>query len=183
MDAAAKQENSMSIKLNIGSRERADGWKNFDISPGPDVDFVGDCVDLSQFADGSIDTIYASHVLEHVSYSGDLQKALKEWFRVLAPGGTLMISVPDLEMLCRLYISPTLQPEHRFHIMQIMYGGQIDEYDFHSVGLSYELLGYYLSEVGFEQIRRVENFGLFRDCSLVQVAGIFISLNVTAQKP
>lgn len=173
----------MPIKLNIGSREKAEGWKNFDISPGPDVDFVGDCVDLSQFDSDSIDTIYASHVLEHISYQKDLQVALKEWFRVLVPGGTVMISVPDLEMLCRLYISPTLQPEHRFQIMQIMFGGQIDEFDFHSVGFSYELLGYYLNAAGFADIRRVEKFGLFPDCSLVQVAGVFISLNVTAQKP
>jgi predicted SAM-dependent methyltransferase len=173
----------MSIKLNIGSRAKADGWKNFDILPGPEVDFVGDCVDLSQFADNSVETIYASHVLEHISYQQDLQAALKEWFRVLEPGGTLMISVPDLEMLCRLYLSPTLQAEHRFQIMQIMFGGQVDEYDFHAVGLSYELLSYYLNTAGFAEIKRVENFGLFLDCSLVQVAGVFISLNVTAQKP
>ncbi|MGE3474391.1 MAG: methyltransferase domain-containing protein [Rhodospirillaceae bacterium] len=173
----------MSIKLNIGSRARVEGWKNFDIAPGPEVDFVGDCVDLSQIADGSVDTIYASHVLEHISYQVDLQAALREWFRVLAPGGTVMISVPDLEMLCRLYLSPTLKAEHRFQIMQIMFGGQIDEFDFHAVGLSHELLGYYLTSVGFQDAKRVEQFGLFPDCSLVQVAGVPISLNMTARKP
>ncbi len=173
----------MPIKLNIGSRKKAEGWSNFDIDPGPEVDYVGDCVDLSQFADNSIETIYASHVLEHISYQGDLQNALKEWFRVLAPGGTIMISVPDLEMLCRLYLSPTLQAEHRFQVMQIMFGGQIDQFDFHAVGLSHELLGFYLGAAGFTDIRRVEKLGLFSDCSLVAVAGVPISLNMTAQKP
>jgi predicted SAM-dependent methyltransferase len=178
-----RQENPMPIKLNIGSRTKAAGWTTFDIDPGPEVDFVGDCMDLSQFADNSIETIYASHVLEHVSYQKDLQDALNEWFRVLVPGGTVMISVPDLEMLCRLYLSPTLKAEHRFQIMQIMFGGQIDEYDFHSVGLSFELLRYYLMTAGFSEIRKVEKFGLFADCSLVEVAGVLISLNMTAQKP
>lgn len=173
----------MPIKLNIGSRTKADGWKNFDIDPGPDVDFVGDCTDLSQIADNTVETIYASHVLEHVSYQKDLQAALNEWFRVLTPGGTVMISVPDLEMLCRLYLAPTLKAEHRFQIMQIMFGGQIDEFDFHSVGLSFELLRYYLTTAGFHEIRRVDAFGLFPDCSLVQVAGVLISLNMTARKP
>lgn len=173
----------MPFKLNIGNRSPAEGWKNFDIDPGPDVDFTGDCTDLSQFADSSIDTIYASHVLEHVSYQLDLQTTLNEWFRVLVPGGTVMISVPDLEMLCRLYLAPNLKAEHRFQIMQIMFGGQINEFDFHAVGLSFELLGFYLMTAGFKDVTRVENFGLFSDCSLVQVAGVPISLNITAQKP
>lgn len=173
----------MPIKLNIGSKIRAEGWTNFDIDPGPDVDVVGDCSDLSHFKDGSVDKIYASHVLEHLSYQGDLVAALKEWCRVLVPGGTVMISVPDLEMLCRLYIAPTMTPEQRFQVMQVMFGGQIDEFDFHSVGLSHELLAYYLAVAGFDQITRVDKFGLFNDCSTVHVAGIPISLNITAQKP
>jgi predicted SAM-dependent methyltransferase len=173
----------MSVKLNIGSRTRTEGWTTFDIDPGPEVDVVGDCNDLSHFQDNSVDTIYASHVLEHLSYQGDVQAALKEWFRVLTPGGAVMISVPDIEMLCRLYLAPTLQREHRFQIMQIMFGGQVNEFDFHAAGLSYELLGYYLTTVGFTQIRRVEKFDLFDDCSLVNVAGVPISLNMTASKP
>ena len=172
----------MSTKLNIGSRTRVEGWKNFDIEGGVDVDYVGDCVDLSQFADNSIETIYTSHVLQHISYRTELQNALNEWFRVLMPGGTVMISVPDLHMLCSLYISPTLQDEQRFQIMQIMFGMQLDEYSYHSVGLSMDTLSRYMSKAGFQKIRRVEKLGLFPDCSLVQVAGVPISLNVTAHK-
>ena len=62
------------MKLHIGTRKRAEGWKTLDITPGPEVDFVGDCRNLSQFSDGSIDTIYASHVLEHIPYNFELMK-------------------------------------------------------------------------------------------------------------
>ena len=92
------------MKLNIGARVRAEGWHTLDIVPGPEVDFVGDCRDLEQFAENSVDTIYASHVLEHVRYADELAPTLKRWHAVLKPGGNVMISVPDLRMLCQLFL-------------------------------------------------------------------------------
>ena len=50
---------------------------------------VGDCRDLSRFEDDSIDEIYASHVLEHLSYRNEIVPALKEWRRVLLPGAVV----------------------------------------------------------------------------------------------
>ncbi len=176
------------VKLNIGSRKRAsgqdaDGWKTLDIDPGPEVDFVGDCCDLAQFADNSVAALYASHVLEHLSYQGKVQAALAEWFRVLVPGGTAMIAVPDMEMLCRLYLHPGHTAEQRFEIMRVMFGGQLTPFDFHAVGLNLELLSLYLLNAGFQDIARVESFGLFKDFSEAKLGTIPVSLNVTATKP
>src|SRR3546814_13018968 len=81
------------------------------------VDFVGGCHDLGQFSDGSVETIYASHVLEHLGYQTALPKALQEWYLVLRPGGTLMVSVPALATLCRLFIHPKVDGLARFHVM------------------------------------------------------------------
>ena len=53
------------MKLHIGGTEAHPDWKIFNIEEKPEVDFVGDASDLSQFQDESIDTIYASHILEH----------------------------------------------------------------------------------------------------------------------
>jgi predicted SAM-dependent methyltransferase len=170
------------VKLHIGSRKRSEGWKTFDIEPGPEIDFTGDCKDLSQFADGSIEIIYASHVLEHVPYNFAMLKTLKEWFRVLKPGGTVMISVPDLETLCRLFLHPQMNTEHRFHIMRMMFGGQIDTHDFHNVGLDWNFLASYLQEAGFTEVTRVPEFGLFKDTSALKFCGVPISLNVTARR-
>ena len=46
--------------------------------------------------DASFDRIYCSHALEHL-YQDDVAVALKEFYRVLVPGGAVIIFVPDLE--------------------------------------------------------------------------------------
>src|SRR5689334_23311030 len=105
------------IRLHIGGKVRAEGWTVLDITPAPHVDIIGDCADLSRLDDESCAVIYASHVVEHLGYSDTLPKALAGFYRVLAPGGHLMVGVPDMEMLCRLFLSPELKPDERFFVM------------------------------------------------------------------
>jgi predicted SAM-dependent methyltransferase len=170
------------IKLHIGGWEQREGWSILDALPGPIVDYVGNCSDLSFLPDGSCAEVYASHVLEHLGYNGELQKTLLGIHRVLKPGGRLRVSVPDLETLCRLFVQPTLDGPARFHIMRMMFGGRTTDYDVHYVGLTLEFLGEYLQEAGFRDIRRVPEFGLFQDTSSLRFAGVLISLNVEATK-
>jgi predicted SAM-dependent methyltransferase len=171
------------MKLHIGSRARVEGWVSFDIRPGPEVDHVGDCHDLSRFGDGTVEAIYASHVLEHLSYRFELAPALTEWRRVLKPGGTAMISVPDFETLCGLFIYPKLNASERHFIMMMIFGGQTNPADFHKVGLNFEYLKSLLEEAGFADIRRVPSFDLFDDTSVFKFRNVPISLNVSAVKP
>lgn len=56
----------------------------------PIADVKADICDLP-FDDDSYDFIICNHVLEHIP---DDEKAMKELFRVLAPGGTAIIQVP-----------------------------------------------------------------------------------------
>ena len=170
------------MKLHIGSRSRAEGWTTLDAEPGPEVDYLGDCQSLTQFADQSLDTIYASHVLEHLPYR-QIDPALKDWCRALRPGGTVMVAVPDFEVLAKLYLHPQAALEDRFLIIQMIFGGQLDKHDFHRVGFNAELLHYCLNEAGFTQIARVADFGLFDDTSRIKYRGVPISLNMTAKKP
>jgi predicted SAM-dependent methyltransferase len=179
-DSAANTNTS--LKLHIGGKEPREGWKILNIQPGPGVDYVGDCVVLSQFADGSAQEIYASHVYEHLNYTGELQRALNEAHRVLAPGGLLRISVPDLDTLCRLFLDETIPRPVRFNVMRMMFGGQTDAFDFHKTGHNFWILGHFLHEAGFREMRRVQWFGLFLDDSATQVAGQFISLNIETKK-
>lgn len=171
-----------SLRLHIGGREAAPGWTVLDVTPGPHVDFVGDCRDLSAFADGAVADIYASHVLEHLGYLDDLPRALAEFGRVLAPGGRLLVSVPDLDALCRLFLDPALDLSERFHVMRMMFGGQTDPYDLHRIGLNEAFLRDYLAVAGFRAVRRVPEFGLFRDSSTLRIRGVPISLNMVAEK-
>ena len=64
------------------------------------------------FADGTVDAVYCSHVLEHlerpVAY-------LREWFRTLRTGGHLLLFVPSAFLYeRRLTVPPSRwSPEHR----------------------------------------------------------------------
>lgn len=87
------------MKLNIGARNsRIKGFKNLDVQPGKNIDYICDAEVLSQFKDGSIEEIYASHILEHF-YHTKTEKVLKEWCRVLKVGGKLYLSVPDWDKI------------------------------------------------------------------------------------
>ena len=174
-----------SIKLHLGGKEVHRDWKIFDIEARPEVDFVGDAADLSQFADDSIEAIYASHILEHFHYGLDneLSHALSEWFRVLQPGGKLLVSVPNLQVMCWLYLQPNFSPHDRLHLMRIIFGGHINQYDVHRVGFDPEILALYLEEVGFDDCTAVSEFGLFSDCSSMRLLDTLISVNMIATKP
>ena len=172
------------MKLHIGGKEAHPEWKIFDIEQRSEVDYVGDASDLSRFNDESIESIYASHVLEHFYYSlnYELSFTLTEWCRVLKKGGQLMISVPDLRALCWLYTRHDIGIEERFQIMRMMFGGQSNQYDVHKVGFDFDILCMYLSEAGFSECQRVFEFNLFNDCSVIQYLYTPISLNVIATK-
>ena len=174
---------SAPIRLHIGGNDEKAGWTILNIQEGPHVDLVGDCRNLSAIQDNSVAEIYASHVFEHLGYLDELPTALAECHRVLAPRGLLRISVPDFEVLCRVFLQPQLNMEQRYTVMRIVFGGQTDPYDYHKAGMTFEFLTDYLLVAGFAQIERVDGHGLFQDSSTLDLGGIPISLNVVACKP
>jgi predicted SAM-dependent methyltransferase len=102
---------------------------------------------------------------------------------VLVPGGLLRVSVPDLTTLCGLFLDRALTAEDRFHVMRMMFGGQLDSADFHRVGLNDELLAGYLDAAGFTDIVRVQDLRGFDDSSRLAFKGHPVSLNIVARKP
>ena len=175
----------MSRRLHIGGVEKAQGWEILNAVRAPYVDHLGDARDLSRFPDNTFMEIYASHIVEHLDYANDeLLNALKEWNRVLVPGGAIYISTPDLDILSRLFLEKDkLNLNERFHVMRIMFGGHIDRHDYHVVGLNQDFLALYLQQAGYVNLKRVNSFGLFRDASNVVFKGVPISVNIVAQKP
>jgi len=170
------------MKLHIGGTERREGWHVVNIQPGPHVDSVGSCTDLSRFADYSIDEVYASHVMEHLGHRDELKPALGEIHRVLKAGGRFLVSVPDLAILSRLFARDDLDVQQRYELMLMMFGGQSDAHDFHKVGLWEELLALFLMNAGFKEPARVERFDLFDDYSSYRFLDTPISLNMIALK-
>jgi predicted SAM-dependent methyltransferase len=55
------------------------------------------------YPDDSFDATYSSHVLEHLP-PDEGRRLLCEQFRVLKPGGTCRVVVPDMEGICRAYL-------------------------------------------------------------------------------
>ena len=171
-------------RLHFGESgiEAKPGWTMINARPGEQNDFVSMRIALSQIANDSVAEIYASHVLEHLNFRVELPTILAEFRRVLGPEGTCRISVPDMDVLGRLIADPQATPEHKLFLMAHLFGGQGSEYDFHKVGLNFDILLTFLSHAGFRSAGRVEEFGLFQDCSSLKRFGVAISLNVEAHK-
>jgi predicted SAM-dependent methyltransferase len=183
MPEGALKQKRTPRNLHIGGTSRLDGWEVLNANPAPYVDHVGNANDLSRFSADTFDAIYASHVMEHFDYKTELKNALIDWRRVLVPGGRLYISVPDMDVLARLFLDrERLGFEDRFEVMRMIFGGHIDRYDYHVVGLNEELLSFFLGRSGFVKIRRVPELGLFDDMSTFVFNGVSISLNMLAEK-
>ncbi|MEK6748980.1 MAG: methyltransferase domain-containing protein [Pseudomonadota bacterium] len=168
--------------LNLGGTAKAPGWKILNIQPGDYVDYVGDLRDLSQFHDNYFDVVYASHVLEHLSFRHHVASSLQGIYRILKDDGRLFISVPDLSVLCRLFLNEGLTKRDRANVMAMIYGGQLDDNDYHYCGFTSEFMLDYLSYTRFKRMFKVDEFNLFQDTSAMRYGGVLISLNIIATK-
>ncbi|MFA7290897.1 MAG: methyltransferase domain-containing protein [Rhodocyclaceae bacterium] len=80
----------------------------FGIEMQPDC-VVETCAALPQFADASQDFVFSSHLLEHID---DYAAALKEWWRVIKPGGHLVLYLPHQNLYPRCG-TPGANPDHK----------------------------------------------------------------------
>ena len=71
------------------------------------------------FEDESFDAIVCNHVLEHIP---DDKKAMKEFFRVLKPGGWASIQVPIKGDVTQEDLSMTQKKGSGFMVRRIMFG-------------------------------------------------------------
>lgn len=169
------------MKLHIGGESKKEGWSILNIQQKPGVDFIGDINDLSQFNDSSCSEVYASHVVEHVKQN-QIISTFKGIYRILIPDGKFYVSVPNMDILCQLYLDRNLDFNQRWHVMRMIFGGQVDSFDFHFIGWNEESLCLYLSSIGFSKIYVTDSFNLFEDTSNFSPYGKKISLNIIAIK-
>lgn len=151
------------VKLNLGAGStRYPGYLSCDIQG--DQDIVCD-LRILPFEDNSVDEITCHHALEHIPYR-EFLPTLREWFRVLKPGGYLDLGMPDLELLCKNFL--LMDEERRWKwVVYTIYGQQgttdmlphllteddpIDHGQIHRGGVSLERMRQYLLDTGFEII-------------------------------
>ena len=99
------------MKINLGAgRERLVGWTSMDLDPDTRPDVVGDVAMLRDyFAEESVDELRAVDVLEHISWR-DTHHTLLEWFKVLKPGGSIYVQVPDADLIMVDYVMEDVRP-------------------------------------------------------------------------
>src|SRR3954462_15440704 len=78
------------------------GWINSDNKQGPGIDMSCDIRDGLPLPDGSMDYVVSIHALPEVPYD-QLVPVLAELRRVIAPGGVLRLSLPNLLKSVRAY--------------------------------------------------------------------------------
>ena len=102
--------------------------KGIDIGPGPDplTEFIsffpllesvelwdlgqGDAQFMERAKDESFDFVHSSHCLEHLH---DPFEGIKNWFRILKPGGYLVVTIPDEDLYEQWVFPSTYNPDHK----------------------------------------------------------------------
>lgn len=177
------------MKLHLGCGKRhIPGFVHVDAIPFPHVDYVRDVTDLSCFETDSCDLIYACHLVEHFPRNG-VDEVLKEWQRVLRPGGVLRIAVPDLEATCEVYS----QTKNLALVIGPLYGRQDHPHNFHYNVFDFATAKRVLEGIGFVDVRlwdwRKTEHAEIDDLSQAYIPhmdkenGRLISLNVECTKP
>lgn len=121
-------------------------------------------------SDNSVDEVRASHCLEHFPHQ-QVPEVLKDWARVLRPGGTLRIAVPDFGKIAENYLAGQPQITEGY-----VMGGQTDAADFHKAIFDAAHLRKLLAGAGLMLIREWKSE--IDDC-----ASLPISLNLSGVKP
>ncbi len=134
------------VPMGIGS------WLNVDIQPKWRPDIVADGAHMPMFANGSADLIVSHHNCEHYG-CGEAAPVMSECLRILSPGGSLVVCVPNMRALAYGWLQGRISTQI---YMTNVYGAYMnDEADRHKWGFTPESLKVFLLSCGFS---RVTNF-------------------------
>ena len=169
------------LRLIIGSSETQDAWTNVDVEAGVVNGMPGIVHAHLPFPDESCAEILAAQYLQRLR-PHEILPALNDMYRVLIPGGTLYLSVPDFEMLSQMIASDDLSSADKFQAMRTMFGMQDESRDLNRIGLSFDFMVDYLADVGFSSVEHVEAFGLFEQESEIRLGDRAVSLKLVVVK-
>lgn len=143
---------------------RPDWWElRLDIDPGCKPDIVADIIDMPEVDSESVDAVWSSHNIEHV-FAHEVPKVLSEFFRVLRPGGQVLVTTPDLQRAAERIASGRLEdPLYESDAgpvtpLDMVYGhaGYVAEgfhYMAHRTGFTARTLERKLRDAGFAEVK------------------------------
>ena len=130
----------MKLDIGCGRNKKAD-FLGVDCAVEVRPDIVADMWSVP-FDDDSVDEIFSTHALEH-AYKGQVVPTLKEWERLLRPGGTIDLEVPDLIWCCLNWLRHRTNDWH----MDAIFGNQ-DHVpgELHKTGFTPEIMHGYVAQ-------------------------------------
>lgn len=154
----------VALRVNIGGIGVTPGFVNADNA-------VPLKIDGRLIPDGSVQEIRASHQLQQFHYTKTTE-VLAEWFRVLAPGGSIRISAPNWDAIASMHLQGVRGLE--CYVM-----GDPDKP--HGVLLNENKLRYLLRSAGFRRCRHW-TCDEPKDIAMPDPATLNLSLNLEATK-
>jgi SAM-dependent methyltransferase len=168
------------VKLNLGCGDKIlPGYVNVDVveaRAGMRPDVVCDLHDLAPFDDASADEILSVHVVEHF-WRWEIRDVMREWVRVLKPGGRMIVECPNLQSACRTFLENPAEfaKEDRSgqRTMWVFYGDPAwkDPLMIHRWGYTPESLKELLTEVGLADVRQEPAQFKLREPRDMRIAG------------
>lgn len=145
-------------RLNWGcGTEPEPGWINSDIKDDPSVEISCDILEGLPLETGSIEYAVSIHALPELPYP-DQVPALMELRRVLAPGGVLRLSLPDLDRGIRAYLDRDrdyfLIPDEDARSLGSKLIVQMLWYGYSKTLFTHDFIAELLEKAGFAEVRR-----------------------------
>lgn len=169
------------LRLNLGCGDKIlPGYVNVDVvetRAGMKPDVICDLHDLAPFDDGCAEEVLSVHVVEHF-WRWEVLDVLKEWARVLKPGGRMVIECPNLESACRAFLANPAQfsreDQNGQRTMWVFYGDPAwkDPLMVHRWGYTPDSLQALLAEAGLSDVRQEPAQFKLREPRDMRVVGI-----------
>jgi predicted SAM-dependent methyltransferase len=159
-------KSGQSLKLHLGCGPFLfDGYVNVDgeyMKDNPNI-VIHDITENYPIPDNSVDEILSVHVIEHIEF-WIVKDMLKEWLRILKPGGKVIVEWPDVLKASRFIVqNPNClvsdDKRDKKHTIHALYGNPRYKHRamMHAYGYSIESMSKILLDSGFSTAFSEEN--------------------------
>jgi predicted SAM-dependent methyltransferase len=98
------------------------------------------------FGNKEFDIVFSSHTLEHFARN-EVGKVLDEWIRIMKDDGEFRLVLPNLKWAAQHIMNEEIDND----VMNVLYGAQSYDENFHKVGFTPQIIEQLLSERGFKK--------------------------------